>query len=83
MLSPGCYNNRVVILRSWRNGRRAVLRGQWGYPRGSSSLLGRITEEGQPSFFVIYRVGASQSNSHRHLMTPGQGFDTIGNNKMK
>lgn len=32
----------MFIERSWRNGRRASLRGWWGQPRGGSSPLGRI-----------------------------------------
>ena len=46
-------------------------------------FLAASPRRGNPPFFVIYRVEARQSNSHRHLMTPGRGFGTIGNNKMK
>lgn len=45
MLTTSINAVMIVIvshLRTWRNGRRAALRGQWGYPRGGSTPLVRI-----------------------------------------
>src|SRR5690348_12021605 len=40
-------------MRSWRNGRRASLRCLWGKPRGSSSLLDRMS--GLPMSHAVAR----------------------------